>query len=72
MKLDCRKERDILQLTASFSNEEMQQALDFMCQESKDVTLRLLDSARAIERAQGYLEILTALETQRMLNRMAI
>jgi len=72
MRIDCRTEGDVLQLAASCSEEERRRALDFMGPESRDFTQRLLGSTRVLERAQGCIEILIALETQQMLNRVAI
>jgi len=63
MKVDCRTEGGVLRLAASCSEEERQHALDFMCPESRDFTQRLLGSTRVLERAQGCIEILIALET---------
>lgn len=68
MKLACPYERGIQRVDLAFSEEEKQQALDFMNPSSRTFVLGLLQSARAAERAQGCLEIVQALENQRIMN----
>jgi len=72
VKLDCRIEGGVQRVDLAFSEEEKQRALDFMDPAMRAFCLSLLDSARLLERAQGCLEIVQALENQRVMDKLAV
>jgi hypothetical protein len=72
VKLDCRIEGGVQRVDLAFNEEEKQRALDFMDPATRAFCLGLLGSARLLKRAQGCLEIVQALENQRIMNKLAV